>query len=523
MSQIDPSTAQSQLIERLQSAWGAAACITDASECDYYAQDVYGHGEPLLAVLRPTSIEALRRAVTELTEAGVALVARGGGMSYTDGYLATRQPCVAVDLSQLNRIIEINVADGYVVVEAGVSWAQLHEALAEQGVRTPYYGPLSGLRATVGGALSQGSVFLGSARYGSVAESVLGVEVLTGNGDIVRTGAAGAGNCAPFFRHFGPDLTGLFLGDCGSLGIKLRASLKLIPRHTHIDYLSWQFREAGALLAAMAAVTRVGLASECFAFDPALAQLRMKRASLGSDVKTLGKVIKKGGLMQGLKLVTSGRDFLDPEQFSMHITLEADSAGELTARLAAARTAVAPSGGEEIDNSIPKVMIANPFMPPNSMLGPQGERWAPVHAIVPHSLAPTLMAALDALFKREQPTMQRHGIFIGTLMTTIAAQATLIEPCVYWPDSHTEFHRRNVEAVHLERIGTPRDNPQARAEAHRLKRAIADTMRELGAAHFQLGKFYNWRAGRDPAALALFDAIKQQLDPNGLMNPGVLI
>lgn len=522
MSNTQP-TAAVAVIERLQREWGAATCITDPTECDYYAQDVYAHGEPLLAVLRPESAEQLQSAVAELTTAGVAVLARGGGMSYTDGYLATRQPSVTVDLSQLNRIVEINVADGYVVAEAGVTWAQLHAALAEHGVRTPYYGPLSGLRATVGGALSQGSVFLGSARYGSVGDSVLGVEVLTANGDIVRTGAAASGNSAPFFRHFGPDLTGLFLGDCGILGIKLRASLKLIPRHTQIDYLSWQFRDSTSLLAAMAAVTRAGLASECCAFDPALAQLRMKRASLGSDVKTLGKVIQKGGLMQGLKLVTSGRNFLDPEQFSLHITLEADSSGEVAARVAAARAAVAVAGGEEVDNSIPKVMAAHPFAPPNSMLGPSGERWAPVHAIVPHSQAPALMAALDALFAREAATMQQHGIFIGTLMTTIAAQATLIEPCVYWPDSHTEFHRRNVEAEHLGRIGCPGENLQARAVAKALKRKIADTMRGLGAAHFQLGKFYTYREGRDPSALALLDAIKRQLDPQGLMNPGALV
>jgi FAD/FMN-containing dehydrogenase len=47
-------------------------------------------------------------------------------------------------------------------------------------------------------------------------------------------------------------------------------------------------------------------------------------------------------------------------------------------------------------------------------------------------------------------------------------------------------------------------------------------MRSLGGTHFQIGKFYTYREGRNPAALALFDAIKKQLDPNNIMNPGVL-
>ncbi|MEO5831115.1 MAG: FAD-linked oxidase C-terminal domain-containing protein, partial [Rhodanobacter sp.] len=61
------------------------------------------------------------------------------------------------------------------------------------------------------------------------------------------------------------------------------------------------------------------------------------------------------------------------------------------------------------------------------------------------------------------------------------------------------------------------------AAADALKHKIADTMRGIGAVHFQIGKFYTYRAGRDPVALALLDAIKHQLDPQGLMNPGVLV
>lgn len=515
------STEAMTLVERLRREWGEQGCITDPGELLYYAQDVYSHGEPLLAVLRPRTAEQLAPVVAELTAAGVAIIARGGGMSYTEGYLATRQPTVLVDTAALDRIVEINVQDAYVVVEAGVTWATLHAALAEKGVRTPYFGPMSGLRATVGGALSQGSVFHGSGRYGSSGDTVLGLDVLTAGGEIVRTGAAASGNSTPFFRYFGPDLTGLFLGDCGLLGIKLRASLRLLPRHSHIDYLSWQFRDAASLTGAMGALARAGLPSEVAAFDPKLSQIRMRRASLSSDVKTLGNVIRKGGLMQGLKLVAKGRDFLDPTQYSMHVTIEGDSAAEVAARVEASRKLVAPLG-EEVENSIPKVMAANPFSALNSMLGSGGERWAPIHAVVPHSRATTLLAALDALFAAEQATMDRHGLFIGTLMTTVGAQATLIEPCIYWPDSHTEFHRRNVEADHLARIGCPGENLEARAAADALKHKIADTMRGLGAVHFQIGKFYTYRAGRDPVALAVLDAVKRQLDPHGLMNPGVL-
>lgn len=508
------------LIERLRARWGGGV-VTDPAELEYFGTDVYARGEPLLAVLQPGSAEELAAAVGELVAAGIPVIPRGGGMSYTSGYLAARAQSVLVDTTRLNRVVEINVEDAYVVVEAGVTWQALHEALAKKGVRTPYFGPMSGSHATVGGALSQGSIFHGTARYGASADAVLGLEVVTARGELLTTGSAAAAGTSPFFRWYGPDLTGLFLGDCGHLGIKTRAVLRLLPRHSHIDYLSWQFPDARGLFQAMAALARAGLASETAAFDPALAQIRMRRASVGSDVKTLGNVIRKGGLLQGLKVAAKGRNFLDPEQFSLHFTLEGDSAAEVAARVQAARKALAGIGAE-VDNNVARVMAANPFAAWNSMLGPQGERWAPVHALVPHSRAAALFDALQALFAEERETMDRHGIFIGTLMSTVGAQATVIEPCVYWPDSHNAFHVRTVDADHRERIGCPGDNPVARAEADRLKHRIAAVMRAHGAANLQIGKFYSYREGRDPAALALLDAVKQALDPAGLMNPGVL-
>lgn len=510
----------SAILNQLRTQWGGGV-VTDPAELDYFGTDVYARGEPLLAVLQPDSAERLAAAVGELTAAGIAVIPRGGGMSYTSGYLASRPHSVLVDTSRLDQVVEINVEDAYVVVDAGVTWKTLHEALAAKGVRTPYFGPMSGSHATVGGALSQGSIFHGTARYGASADAVLGLQVVTANGDILTTGSAAAKNTSPFFRWYGPDLTGMFLGDCGHLGIKTRAVLRLLPRHSHIDYLSWQFPDAAGLFKAMGALARAGLASETAAFDPALSQIRMRRASLGSDVKTLGNVIRKGGLIQGLKVAVKGRNFLDPEKFSLHITLEGDSAAEVAARVDAARKAMAGLG-DEVENNVAKVMAANPFAAWNSMLGPQGERWAPVHALVPHSRAVILFNALQALFEEEREAMERHGIFIGTLMSTVGAQATVIEPCVYWPDSHNAFHVRTVDADHRERIGCPGENLEARAEADRIKHRIAETMRANGAANLQIGKFYSYREGRDPAALAMLDAIKRQLDPEGLMNPGVL-
>ena len=517
-----PSSAPYPWMEEIRAILGDSAVLCDPDRLAFFAQDVYAEGAPLAAVLRPADRDALARALAVLARSGVPVIARGGGLSYTDGYLATQPGSVLIDTTGLDRIIAIEAADRYVTVECGVTWAALDEALAPLGLRTPYWGPLSGLRATVGGALSQGSVFLGSGLHGAVGDSVLGLGVLSVSGQQIRTGSGAAAGTAPFIRWFGPDATGFFIGDAGSLGIKVEATLRLIDRPAALDWLSFEFESARTLHLAMSEISRQGLASECFAFDPVLAAMRMRRASLMSDAKTLGQVVKKAGLIAGLKLVAAGRDFIGEGRHSLHLVIEGDSAPAVAARVAAARRAVG-SAAREIENSVPKVLRAQPFTPPNTILGPAGERWVPVHGVVPHSRAAGAQAALDRVLANERGVLEHHGIEIGFLYTTVAQQALLIEPVFYWPDSHTEYHRRVVDPAFRRKAGEPAASPEGRAEVARMKRLLAETLRAEGAVHFQLGKFYRWRDGLDPLARALFDAVKRELDPGNRMNPGALI
>ncbi|MCS6947461.1 MAG: FAD-binding oxidoreductase, partial [Steroidobacteraceae bacterium] len=278
--------APDQALAALRAALGADAVITDVASRQFYSTDVYRSGALPLAIVRPRGTAELAAALRALTPYGLPVVPRGGGMSYTDAYLPIRSHTVMVDVLAMNRVLEVNAADGYVTVECGATWKALHDALVPQGVRTPYWGPLSGLRSTVGGALSQGSIFLGSGRYGTVAESVLGLDVVLVDGQVLRLGSHANKNGAPFFRQYGPDLLGLFLSDTGSLGIKTTATLRLIRRPTEIRCLSFAFRDAPTMFAAMAEVARAELVAELFAFDPRLQRQRLKRSSLTADVRT---------------------------------------------------------------------------------------------------------------------------------------------------------------------------------------------------------------------------------------------
>jgi FAD/FMN-containing dehydrogenase len=512
-------------LDALQAALSPERVITDVAERAFFSQDVFRAGLICAAVVQPISAADVQAIARICSAARLPMIARGGGLSYTDAYLPAAPDAIMIDARGLNKIEEINVQDGYVIVQAGATWAALHQALAEKGVRTPYWGPLSGLQATVGGALAQGSIFLGSARYGAIGDSVLGIEVVRADGQVLRTGSWGADeNTAPFMRYFGPDMTGIFIGDAGALGIKTRVCLRLIPAAKHCDFLSYETPDFAAMQSAMSAIASTGFASECFAFDPQLAAIRMQRAGLASDIKTLGSVVKSQGLLAGLKIVAGGRNFIDTTHYSLHLSVEAASAAELSANMQALRQMLSKliNSVKEIDNAIPKVLRSQPFTPPNTILGPAGQRWVPVHGIVPHSQAQAAFTALQAYFEANAAGFAECQASVGYLMATVAAQGFLIEPCFYWLDERAPFHQRMPEAAYLARIPEHPARPDAKAFIEKMKIGAAKILRDVGGGHFQLGKFYSYRENRNPAVLALFDAIKQNLDPHGLMNPGAL-
>lgn len=494
--------------------------LTDPDTLDFYAHDIYQRGADLLAVVRPENTEQLSAAVAAATAQNIAVVPRGGGMSYTGGYTSDQPGALLFDLAAMDRILEINETDMTVTVEAGCTWAKLYQALQPKGLRTPFWGTLSGLKASIGGGMSQNGIFWGSGRHGTAAQSCVAMEVVLADGTILRTGTG-------FTRPYGPDLTGVFLADTGALGIKATITLRLVPEAQAHAYASFSFETHQDALAALAAIERSGVSTECFGFDPSLNAIRMKRDSLASDAKALGKMMKKqasvwGAIKEGAKVVAAGRNFMDEAKFSLHVLTEARLQTAADDDLERARKMAIAHGATETENTIPKIIRANPFGPLNSMLGPEGQRWAPVHGLLPHSRAVACYDAIISLFADHREQMDELGIFTGTLMSAVGGSGAIIEPCLYWPDAANPLHRDSVEDAHLAKLPELDENPEAWALAQRLKQALVDLFHDHGAAHFQIGRTYRYRDSLDPAADALLVSLKKTLDPKGLMNPGSL-
>ena len=158
------------------------------------------------------------------------MVPRGGGADLVGGSVS--EGGILIDLTRMNKIIEINESDFYCEVECGITWGTLLSELQAKGLTTGIIGPGSGYSATIGGGLSNSTAGFGSTKYGLVPDICLGVEVVLPNlqGTIIRTGSAANKYAQPFCRYgVAPDFTGLFMGDVGTLGIKTKAFLRLFP------------------------------------------------------------------------------------------------------------------------------------------------------------------------------------------------------------------------------------------------------------------------------------------------------
>ena len=505
-----------------------ADVILDAEECRAWSGDVYSEGVTAQAVLRPRDRAACAAMIAAATDAGYAVIPRGGGLSYTGGYVPVKASSVILDTSRLDRIVEVNAEDMYITVEAGVTWKQIYDTLKPLGLRLPFFGTFSGAQATIGGGLSNGALFLGTARYGTAADHVLGLEVILADGRTLRTGQrAFAKAMKPFYRTCGPDLTGLLTHDAGSFAVKVEATFRLMPSPAFSGHVSFVFEGMTAAGAALSAVARTGAAEEAYVFDPESTRKNLRSEGLLNDAGVLLNVVKSErgwlkGLVAGAKLVMAGRSFLPEDAYSLHITGAARSAEALEADLEACRAACRACGGKEIPNSIPRAVRANLFPPPDAVLGPDGDRWAALNAKVAHSDAPRIIAASAELLAPYHERMKREGVWMSHLLIAIGQTAFSFEPVFHWHDAWLPVHRRSLSADARKRMTEPSANPAARALVDELRQKLIEMFTNFGAASNQLGKTYPYLSALHPETAELARAVKGALDPRGCMNPGVL-
>ncbi len=197
------------------------------------------------ALVRPRHTEDVAAVVRACRDAGVPLTARGGGTSL-EGSSVPSPGAIVVDLSGLSRVIEASVEERLAVVEAGVIFDRLNDRLRPTGLFFPPTPGGSADAATIGGMVATDAGGLFAVRYGGTRRWVRGLTVVTGDGQVLRTGSR-----LPK-TSIGVDLTQVFVGSEGTLGIVTEVTLGLCPVPEARQRAAWTFDGLGTACACVA-------------------------------------------------------------------------------------------------------------------------------------------------------------------------------------------------------------------------------------------------------------------------------
>jgi D-lactate dehydrogenase (cytochrome) len=218
-------------------------------------REQHGHGEGMAdaalpdVVVFPHTNEEVAAIVRLCHAARIPVIAFGIGTSL-EGHVAALYGGVCIDLSQMNHVLDVNVADLDCRVQAGVTREQVNAELKGTGLFFPID---PGANATIGGMASTRASGTNAVRYGTMRENVLGLTVITPDGRIVRTGGRARKSSA------GYDLTRLFVGSEGTLGIITEVQLRLYGIPEAISAAVCQFTDLKSAVDTVIVAMQMGI------------------------------------------------------------------------------------------------------------------------------------------------------------------------------------------------------------------------------------------------------------------------
>lgn len=449
------------IIEQLRTALGDRL-LTDPADCHTYGYDNSKlQGQPM-AVALPTTHEQVVSIVRACHEQGIPLLARGQGTGTTGATVPLDQHSVVISLHGMNRLIELDRDNRFMVVEPGMTNQQVQDAAAEQGFFWPP-DPTSAAICTVGGNLAYNSAGPRAVKYGTPRDNTLGLRVVTGDGRTLRTGVRTTKGVV------GYDLTRLMIGSEGTLGIITEATLKLTPLQPAMRTLRAEYRD---MLSAAEAVANIMASpvTPCaleFMDGNAIDMVRTELAgSLAADTGAL-LIIEIDGLASQIDEL-AGQISDNAKTSGCLVIHQAKSEAEVSA-LWDVRKALSPA----LRRVAPKKINED--------------------VVVPVSRIPELVDTLSALSKK-------HGIHIVNFGH--AGNGNLHVNLLYDPDGAGQ--QKNAEACLEEVFSTVLELGGTLSGEHGIGLVKRDWVaREIGADSLQL-----------------MHAIKRQFDPKGILNPG---
>jgi D-lactate dehydrogenase (cytochrome) len=237
------------MLEALRDRFGAR-CSTAAA-----VREQHGRGESVYDAAPPDAVvfcESTDEVVFVVQQAAahqVPVIAFGVGSSL-EGHLLAVQGGVSIDLSRMTKIVQVNAEDLTVTVEAGVTREQLNREIKDTGLFFPID---PGANASLGGMAATRASGTNAVRYGTMKDNVLALTVVTADGQVMRTGTRARKSSA------GYDLTRLFVGSEGTLGVMTEVTLKLYPLPEAVSAAICSFASIDAAVQTTIAVIQMGV------------------------------------------------------------------------------------------------------------------------------------------------------------------------------------------------------------------------------------------------------------------------
>ncbi len=237
------------MLASLREQFGAR-CSTAAAVREQHGRDESFYPvTPPEVVVYCESTEDVAKVVALAAQHAVPVIPFGIGSSL-EGHLLAVQGGVSIDLSRMSRVVRVNPEDLTVTVEAGVTREQLNREIKDTGLFFPID---PGANATIGGMAATRASGTNAVRYGTMRENVLGLTVVTARGNTVHTGTRARKSSA------GYDLTRLFVGSEGTLGVMTEVTLKLYPLPEAVSAAICHFPSIDAAVQATIEVIQCGV------------------------------------------------------------------------------------------------------------------------------------------------------------------------------------------------------------------------------------------------------------------------